>query len=145
MTNSSTGQTIKFLQTAKDTNHELLEIEAVYDPHSKPPPPHYHPYQDEDFVIVKGQMNVQVGEKMITLREGDHFHIPANTVYSMWNSSDSLAIVNWKTRPALDTEYFLEAVTDLGNQSANSESQSLKLKSLVEKYSNTLRIFMRSL
>jgi len=141
ITNLSTGQTIRFLQTAKDTNHEFLEIEAAYDAHSKPPPPHYHPYQEEDFVIVKGEMELQMGDKTITLHEGDCFHIPANTVHSMWNNSGSLAIVNWKTRPALDTQYFLEAVTDIANQKVdNNEHPSALLKSLMEKYSNTFRV-----
>lgn len=43
--NPVTGQQIKFVQTAKDTGGKLLEMESVYAPASKEPPPHYHPCQ----------------------------------------------------------------------------------------------------
>lgn len=45
ISNPVTGQQIKFIQTAKDTNCQLLEMESVYAAASKEPPPHYHPYQ----------------------------------------------------------------------------------------------------
>jgi quercetin dioxygenase-like cupin family protein len=78
------GQHIKFLQTAKDSDGKLLEMEASYRPYSKEPPPHYHPYQEEDFMILKGQMTVRLQGKILLLNEGDTLHIPANTIHSMW-------------------------------------------------------------
>jgi quercetin dioxygenase-like cupin family protein len=111
--NSRLGQHIKFLQTAKDTDGKLLEMEASYRPYSKEPPPHYHPQQEEDFVIIKGQMIVRLQGKILPLNEGDTLHIPANTIHSMWNNSGGVSVINWKIQPALDTEYFLETVTGM--------------------------------
>ena len=81
--NPIVGQNIKFLQTAKDTQGKLLEMEASYRPYSKEPPPHYHPQQQEDFIILKGQMTVRLEGKILLLNENDTLHIPANTIHSM--------------------------------------------------------------
>lgn len=43
--NPRTRQDIRFLQTAKDTDGKVLEMEANYNSHSKEPAAHYHPYQ----------------------------------------------------------------------------------------------------
>jgi hypothetical protein len=51
MTNPIVGQHIKFLQTAKDTDGKLLEMKAFYR------------YQEEDFMILKGQMTVRLQAK----------------------------------------------------------------------------------
>src|SRR6202012_6165124 len=53
--NPMTGQVIKFLQTSKDTNGQLLEMESTYLPETKEPPAHYHPYQDELFPGCSGE------------------------------------------------------------------------------------------
>src|SRR6476469_2466077 len=115
MANPIIGQHIKFLQTARRSRDRAcpvsaasLEMEASYRPYSKEPPPHYHPYQEEDFMILKGQMTVRLQGKILLLNEGDTLHIPANTIHSMWNNSGSTSVINWKIQPALTTEYFLE-------------------------------------
>src|SRR5262252_10073188 len=97
---------IRFLQTSKDTNGKLLEMEATYSPHSIEPAPHYHPHQEEDFTIVSGEMTVRMNGQLKILKAGDQLHVPKNTVHSMWNnSSETTAVVNWKVTPALTTEY----------------------------------------
>jgi len=111
--NPRTGHTIKFLQTSKDTAGKLLEVEASYPSRSIVPPPHYHPHQEEDFVILKGQMTLRMEGKIMILRAGDSLHIARNTVHSMWNNSTEEAVVNWKIQPALDTEYFFETTVGL--------------------------------
>ncbi|MFT3825629.1 MAG: cupin domain-containing protein [Chitinophagaceae bacterium] len=111
--NKHTGQQLTFLQTARSTQGRLLEMEAVFNPHSGEPPMHYHPRQEEHFMIIQGQLTVKIGGETKTLRAGDSLHIPEHTAHAMWNNSDELTIVNWKVSPALDTEYFLETLTGL--------------------------------
>jgi quercetin dioxygenase-like cupin family protein len=142
ISNPIIGQNIKFLQTAKDTSGKLVEMEASYRPYSKEPPPHYHPYQEEDFIIVKGQMTVRIEGKILLLNEGNTLHIPANTIHSMWNNSAGTAITNWKIQPALNTEYFLETASGLASDKRRSKRmRSLLQKSLLaNKYSNVFRL-----
>jgi quercetin dioxygenase-like cupin family protein len=140
--NSVTGQRIKFLKTGKDTGGKLLEIESTYRPHSKEPPLHYHPYQEEDFVIMKGQMTVRLGSKILLLSEGNTLHVPANTVHSMWNNSASPAVINWRIQPALNTEYFLETANGLASDKKRRKRiNSLLQRSLIaNKYSKVFRL-----
>jgi mannose-6-phosphate isomerase-like protein (cupin superfamily) len=142
ITNPLVGQNIKFLQTAKDTEGKLLEMEASYRPFSKEPPPHYHPYQEEDFTIIKGKMTVRLEGKILLLNENDILHIPTNTVHSMWNNSGSTAVINWKVQPALDTEYFFENASGLASdKKRNRRMRSILQRSLLaNKYSRVFRI-----
>jgi len=142
ITNPIVGQQIKFLQTAKDTDGKLLEMDASYRPYSKEPPLHYHPSQEEDFMILKGQMTVRLEGKILLLNEGDTLHIPANTIHSMWNNSGSMSVINWKIQPALNIEYFLETATGLASdKKRRRRMRSLLQKSLMaNKYSGVFRL-----
>lgn len=113
--NPYTGQSIKFLQTGADTAGQLLEMESAYQAHSTEPPPHYHPFQTEDFTVQEGELSVRIDGQVRVLRAGDTLHIPQNTVHSMWNNSDAFVVVNWKVRPAMNTEYLLETGMGLAN------------------------------
>lgn len=118
--NSKTGIETLFLQTGKDTDGLLLEMETSYPAHSPEPPPHYHPFQEEDFIVLAGEMTVRIDGQLRILQQGDTLHIPKNQVHSMWNHTDSKTIVNWKVRPALDSEYLFETATGLANAGKTS-------------------------
>ena len=121
ISNFKTGQVIRFIQTAKDTNGALLEMESGFGPKSKEPPAHYHPYQEEDFTVISGELTVKIDTQTITLKKGDSLHIPPNKVHSMWNRSDSKTIVNWKVRPAMRSENLLETFTGLANDNKTNK------------------------
>lgn len=101
-------QSIEFVTTARESKGRLLEMIATWEPHSMKPRPHYHPYQDELFVVAEGEMTVLLDGNIHVLRKGDSIEIPANSVHAMWNNSDRKAIMKWKVAPALKTEYFFE-------------------------------------
>lgn len=109
------GQDITFLRTGKETGGALLEMEARYQGRSQEPPPHYHPQQEEDFTVLKGELSVRIDGQVKVLKAGDTLHIPANTVHAMWNHSDQPTAVNWKVRPALHTDQLLETGIGLAN------------------------------
>jgi len=141
--NPVTGQDIKFLQTAEDTGGALLEMESTYHSESKEPPSHYHPYQEEDFKVIKGELSVRLDGKMRTLRSGDSLHIPKNQVHCMWNASAQKTIVNWQTKPAMNTEYLLETITGLaqdGKTNKEGRPNILQVALMTNKYSNTFRL-----
>ena len=112
--NPVTGQEIRFIQTSKDSNGQLLEMESTYNALSKEPASHYHPYQDEFFTIISGEMTIRLdGEERHTLQAGDTFEIPRNQIHAMWNAASQKAVVNWQVRPALNTEQLLETIMGL--------------------------------
>lgn len=111
--NPKTKQEIRFIQTSRETQGRLLEMETTYNMRSPEPPPHYHPRQHEDFRVLEGELTVRIDGQVSVLRSGDTLHIPRNKVHSMWNNTDGRTVVNWKIQPALNTEHFLETAMGL--------------------------------
>ena len=143
ISNPKTGQDIKFLQTAKDTDGKILEMEATYNSHSKEPAAHYHPFQVEDFTVLSGQLTVRMDEHLKVLKQGDTLHIPINKVHSMWNDTDEKTIVNWKVQPAMDTDNLLETATGLaidGKTNNDGMPNILQVALMANKYSDVFRL-----
>ena len=143
MLNSRTGIETRFVQTSKDTDGQLLEMETAYPAHSPEPPPHYHPFQEEDFVVLTGEMTVRLDGQLRILRQGDTLHIPKNQVHSMWNHTGNKAVVNWKVRPALDSEYLFETATGLANAgktNAQGTPDILQSALLMNRFSQVFRL-----
>jgi quercetin dioxygenase-like cupin family protein len=141
--NPRAGMSIKFLQTAADSGGRVLEMQAVYSPHSLKPIEHYHPHQDENFNVVIGEITVKVNGVTRILKAGDSLFLPRNTVHSMWNESDHSTVVNWQVSPALNTENFLELAARLTTDSkVNDTGKPTMLRSvpLASKYSNVFRV-----
>lgn len=143
ISNPKTGQDIKFLQTAKDTDGKLLEMEATYNARSKEPATHYHPFQVEDFTVLSGQLTVRMDSQLKVLKQGDALHIPLNKVHAMWNDTDEKTIVNWKVRPAMNTENLLETATGLaidGKTKADGMPKILQVALMANKYAAVFRL-----
>jgi len=143
VTNSKTGQSYTFLQTAADTQGSFLEMESSFAPHSQEPPLHYHPHQFEDFTILEGELTVKLDGSLCILKKGDKLHIPANTQHSMWNNGAIKTTVNWKVQPAMNSEYFFETFAGLSNDNKTDAAgipSFLQLALTVNKFSDTFRM-----
>jgi quercetin dioxygenase-like cupin family protein len=141
--NPKTKQSIKFLQTGQDTDGLLLEMETTWLEHSKEPAEHYHPYQEEFFKVLEGEVTVKIHGQLKKLFKGDTLHIPRNTVHAMWNGSDNKAVVNWQVRPALEMENLLETVAGLaaeGKTNENGMPNILQVALMANKYANVFRL-----
>jgi quercetin dioxygenase-like cupin family protein len=141
--NPKTRQYIRFLQTGKDTNGRLLEMEATFSEHSKEPAPHYHPYQVEDFTVLSGELTVRMDGQLKAVKQGGTLHVPKNKIHSMWNNSDSKTIVNWKVQPAMHTDHFLETATGLANDGKTKDNgmpNLLQVALMANKYANVFRL-----
>ena len=143
ISNPKTGQDIRFIQTGHDTKGALLEMESTYQAHSKEPPAHYHPHQMEDFVILQGELTLKIYGEVKTLRRGDAIHIPSNVKHAMWNNSNRKTVVNWKVRPALNTEYMLETAYGLASDhktNANGMPGILQIAVMMKSFSRVFRL-----
>jgi mannose-6-phosphate isomerase-like protein (cupin superfamily) len=143
ISNHDTGQSIKFLQVAKDTNGDLLEMETTYQGFSKEPVPHYHPHQEETFTVTKGVLTVRIDGALKTIKAGETLFIPKNKVHAMWNNSENITTVNWKVQPAMDTEYFLETAMGIaadGKLNKKGMPPILQVALMANKFSNEFRL-----
>lgn len=140
--NPETKQQIEFLQTSKDTNGALLEMISTYGPFSAQPPFHYHPYQSEDFMVIEGELTIQIGDELKVLKQGETIHIPKNEPHAMWNNTSEKTVVNWKVMPALDTEYMFESAYHIAMNNVNRKRKTSFVQKLrlAKKYRNMFRL-----
>lgn len=82
--NPAIGHRITFLQTAIQTNGELLQIMyAVEAPESKPAiPPHLHLQCEERFEVVDGRLGVILDGERRLLGVGEQVLIPPGTPHT---------------------------------------------------------------
>lgn len=148
ISNNFTGQSILFLQTARETEGQLLEMESTYTPFSKEPAPHFHPYQQEIFTVVSGELTIRIDDDLVVLTPGQQLTIPKQTVHAMWNDSSHQTVVNWKVSPALETEEFLENAMGLardGKINKKGMPSILQVALMVPRYEDEFRLSKPSL
>ena len=71
-------------------------------------PPHTHTEHDENIFVVKGPIQVRLGDRTFTAETGSSFTIPVHVPHSMWNeTSNETSFLNI-IAPARYLEYFRE-------------------------------------
>lgn len=136
---SNAGNRLLIRRSGKETNGELLEMEARYPPNSPQPPYHYHPYQAEHFEVLQGEFRTKINEIVHTYQVGEQFEIPPNTEHWMHNISDEEGRLLWQVRPALNSQSFFETVWGLdadGKSGANGVPNLSQLAVILSAYSN---------
>ena len=111
--NPRTGQRMRFLLTAADTDGELLRIETVNSPGGTAEPMHVHPCQETRAEVVLGTLRFVVSGEQRRLGPGDEITIPAGTPHRFVNDGEVDAIAIQEARPALRTAEFFETYFDL--------------------------------
>ncbi|MGZ4276078.1 MAG: cupin domain-containing protein [Solirubrobacteraceae bacterium] len=106
--NPRTGQRMRFLLTAADTNGALLRIETRNPPNAIAEPMHVHPRQETRCELLSGTLQFVVGGHQRRLAPGDTIAIPAGTPHRFWNDSDTDAVAIQEARPALRLAEFFE-------------------------------------
>jgi quercetin dioxygenase-like cupin family protein len=102
------GFQLRLIQTAAETDGELLEMEATYSGDGQYPPVHMHPNQLERFEVLEGAVLTIVDGVERRYEPGDTFEVPAGTPHQM--KGDGPAKTLWQVRPALRTAEFFERV-----------------------------------
>jgi quercetin dioxygenase-like cupin family protein len=111
------GETLKLTPSETVTILEdtpaALEVEGRWGPGGSPPPKHFHPSQDERFVVIDGDLHARVDGEERVMRPGDVLEIPRAAVHQMWNPGDAEARATWRTTPAMRTASWFRAIDAL--------------------------------
>src|SRR5215218_10301979 len=102
--NPVSGERITFLQTAADTDGELLEFELELAADGHVPGAHVHPEQEERFHVLDGTMRFRLGLRTIVAGPGETVVVPAGRVHKFANGGDAPARARVEVAPALDME-----------------------------------------
>jgi mannose-6-phosphate isomerase-like protein (cupin superfamily) len=140
--NPVVGLTLRFVQTAADSDGELLEMEASYEPSSTEPVVHFHPKQIEHFEILEGVLHARIGGEERELRAGETLDVEPGVRHAMWNEGPMRARTLWQTRPALRTENFFETTFRLAREGKTNDKglpEPLQLAVIASEYRDEFR------
>jgi mannose-6-phosphate isomerase-like protein (cupin superfamily) len=102
------GSAYIVLQPTAETGGEYVEMEFVLPSGCVPPPPHVHPHQVEEYLVLEGSFDVTVDGHWRTLGPGDSAAVPQGALHTFRNRSGApVRVRNWH-RPAMRFEGFIE-------------------------------------
>jgi len=108
ISNARTGQQMIFLQTWAETNGTRLQIECCSPVTTVREPEHIHPYQENRFRIIKGELCFRINGKEQTAYAGESVSIPRNVPHHFWNPGSSDAHYIQEFYPALRIDRLFE-------------------------------------
>lgn len=127
ITLKSTGESITFVKTGKETEGAFTEIICNIPAGQNGPPPHIHPLQDEIFEVIEGKLVLLANGKKIVLEEGQSFNVTANTAHTFSNPHDSETKFRATYKPALDIEYVLVQGFEALNSQSNPDKPGFQM------------------
>jgi quercetin dioxygenase-like cupin family protein len=107
LANEATGETIRFIETAAETNGEYTLIEVSVAPGGGVPMAHVHPYQSETFEVIEGELSLKAGRDKLVAQPGDVVTVPPGQVHRFWNDGDTAARFRCTVAPAGEFERFI--------------------------------------
>jgi quercetin dioxygenase-like cupin family protein len=140
--NPVSGERITFIQTAADTDGELLEIELELAADGQVPGAHVHPEQEERFHVLEGTMKFRLGMRTIVAEAGDSVVVPAGRVHKFTNAGDGPARARVEIVPALDMEDLFTTTAELaheGNVMRSGMPKPLHLALFVKRFRREVR------
>jgi quercetin dioxygenase-like cupin family protein len=114
--NPVSGERITFLQTAADTDGELLEFELEVAADGHVPGAHVHPEQEERFHVLEGTLRFRLGLRTIIASAGESVIVPAGRVHKFANDGGEAARARVEVVPALNMEELLCTTTELAHE-----------------------------
>ena len=105
---TGSGNYLRFIRTAAETDGALLEMESTYREGAQLPAAHLHPSQDEYFEVLEGTVTTIIDGVETSHAVGETFHVPAGVVHQMVGEAGTR--LNWQVRPALRTAEFFEGL-----------------------------------
>jgi quercetin dioxygenase-like cupin family protein len=110
------------LDTAADTDGELMRFEFFLAPAKHVVHTHLHPNQTERFSVIEGTMEGEVNGERRVVEAGGETQIPPGTPHEWWNGGEGEARLVVEFRPALRSEEMIETFARLCEQGKVPES-----------------------
>ena len=101
------GDMYSLLLTGKESSNALFQFEAIV-PEGGGPPPHVHSREDETFYIVRGSLEILIGDTTYNAKAGDFVYIPRGTIHRFKNVGGSPAVQLVTFTPAGMEGFFQE-------------------------------------
>jgi quercetin dioxygenase-like cupin family protein len=104
------GATIRVRLTSEETAGSYSIIEMIVPPHFPVAPPHYHTSFSERFVVLDGELEVQLDGVRHLLRSGESSIAGRNVWHALQNSADNPAHFLIVATPGGHEKFFYELI-----------------------------------
>jgi quercetin dioxygenase-like cupin family protein len=123
-----TGERLIFRSTADSSNGQLFRAELIVKPGPYVVRAHFHPSQEESFVVLAGAYGYQIGDRKGVAQAGETLVCPVGVSHSQWNAGDSDLHIFYEHRPALTSaEIFFETQFGLSRDGKLSSTGEINL------------------
>ena len=95
---------------------------------------HYHRYMDEVFIVSKGRMTIQLGEREIVAEEGAVVYVPRYTPHGFRNNSGEEAVITLLFNPGQSREGFFRGLGEILNTQPVDPGKFLQLYQKYDSY-----------
>jgi quercetin dioxygenase-like cupin family protein len=103
------GAVFNFLAKGHETDgrHALIKILVQ---RGAEPPPHTHSREDESYFILKGSIRYTIGDKRLTVNEGEYVYLPKDVPHSFEILSEQAEMLMWLCPAGLDQWFWDNSV-----------------------------------
>ena len=119
--NPASGERIVFLQTAADTDGQLLKMENFWTRPGHRTPEHTHPEMQERWEIITGSVCFRIAGVERIAGPGEVVIAPAGVPHMAWNPDAAPVHLRIQMRPALRWELFVERLFALARDGHTDE------------------------
>lgn len=137
------GERIVFVQTAADTDGQLLEFDVFLRPRGMGPPEHIHLVQSEHFRVVAGTLIAKIDGTERTLRAGQEALVPMGIPHTWWNSGEDELHIRVQLRPAANFEGMIREYYTLVNAGKITDAGPVDMDAVsawLERYRDEYRL-----
>ena len=120
------GDRYTFLVTGEQSGGAYFVMEAIIPPGGGPPP-HVHHREEESFYVLEGEIEIRLGERVISARTGDFVHVPRETVHCFHNTGKSMARMLLTFSPAGLEKFFEETLEPVLDRSSPCPANTEKV------------------
>ena len=120
---NATGETITFIDPKDHSKALVAEMIVTLPASAEGPALHRHVHQAELFESLEGNLGIDYGDKYITLRAGESFEVPKNTLHRFYSTDGEALKFRATFTPALNIEYILTEIFESCNRQ-NSKDPS---------------------
>lgn len=140
--NRHTGEVLRLRRMRHADGQIILTIEGSLPARRSGPPPHVHFQQREEGSVKAGTLGAKVGTDEIVVQAGGSGVFPAGVVHSWWNAGETLLELNGQVTPAVDLDYFLQALFAVLNASSSGRPSIFYLAHVLWRHRHTQAIMM---
>ena len=141
--NPVTGERLVFKTTSAETDGKSVLFECFVEPSGFVAAAHVHPFQQERFLVIEGEVTFKIDGQEIVATPGDCILVVPGRKHQFWNAGEDEARFACEVSPALDFEPLVETMFALardGKTNRKGMPNPLRLAVIARAHFDTVRL-----